>query len=173
MDPKADVHRKAQEYLAGRDLAGLLAELPAKLDAAIKGLDFKTRHCPEATGKWSVHDVVTHLADCEVVYRFRMRVIAAEDDPKLQAFDENAFVARLHYGETPLEESLSILLTLRNANVRWLKTLKPDDFNRTAQHPERGRETLRDVATLIAWHDARHLAQIARIRAGFLGGVGA
>jgi uncharacterized damage-inducible protein DinB len=173
MSPQADVHRKAHEYVAGRDVVALLAELPAKLEAAIKGLDFKTRHCPEAVGKWSIHDVVTHLADCEVVYRFRMRVIAAENEPTLQPFDENAFAARLHYGETPLEESLAVLQTLRSANVRWLKTLKPDDMARAAQHPERGRETLRDVATLIAWHDARHLAQIARIRAGFLGGVGA
>lgn len=173
MSPQAEVHRKAQEYLAGRDVVALLAELPAKLETAIKGLDFKMRHCPEAPGKWSVHDVVTHLADCEVIYRFRLRAIAAEDDPKLQPFDENAFAAHLHYGETPLEESLSVLFTLRQANVRWLKTLKPDVMARTGQHAERGRETLRDVAVLIAWHDARHLAQIARVRASLLGGVGA
>jgi len=119
-------------------------------------------------GKWSLLQVAAHLADSEVAYAWRLRLILAQDRPPLTGYDQDAWAERLGYEEAELGESLALFETLRAANLRLLRRLAPEDWERVAVHAERGEESVRHMAKLYAGHDLLHLRQIARI----LGGLG-
>lgn len=153
------------DRLGGRDPVAELAALFERLPAAIEGLTREQIERPEGPGKWSILEVVCHLADTEWVQGWRMRRILTEEDATLAAMDQDVWAERLGYREARLEDALDQLRALRLANLRLVRRLSDEELERTALHPERGEESLRTVLALVAGHDAVHLDQIARIRA--------
>ncbi len=134
------------------------------LRAATEGIGDADLRKPEAPGKWSVLEVVQHLADSELVYGYRMRNIVAENNPTIAGYDQNAWAERLRYNEEDLGEALAELDVLRRRNLRFLARLRGDEWERSGQHSERGSESVRHIARLLAAHDLVHLRQIARIK---------
>src|SRR4051794_1804463 len=61
------------------------------------------------TGKWSIQQVVCHIADSELVYADRMKRIIAEDNPTLQGFDENLWVKNLRYEDQSAEDAAQLV----------------------------------------------------------------
>jgi len=134
----------------------------ATTGAAGPELDFK----PE--GKWSVRQIVCHLADSEAVVAMRFRQIIAEDNPSLPAWDQNAWTAHLDYDKRKLSQTLEIFRTLRVAlNYELLKDLPPQAFERTGMHSERGKVRLLDLITLAAEHVEKHATQLQSVRAAY------
>src|SRR3954451_6520519 len=78
-----------------------------KLKLAIRGLtreDLIALPAPEGeVGKWSIQQVVLHLADCEAVFADRIKRVIAEENPVLPAFDENKWASALHYSDQSAE----------------------------------------------------------------------
>jgi hypothetical protein len=144
-----------------------LAMLFERLPAALEGLDADDVRRAEGEGKWSILDVICHLADTEWVQGWRIRRVLTEDRPVLEPMDQDVWAERLGYGETQLEDALDQLRALRVANLHLIGRLTPEDLERVCHHPERGDESLRTILRLVAGHDGVHLDQIARIRAGF------
>ena len=132
-----------------RELVALLAT--AKTDAL---------HREQGDGEWSPATVVAHLADAELVYGTRIRMVVTADRPYLAGFDENAWVRRFAELETDAKESLARWRTLRDANLRVLASLDPDEWKLTGMHAERGEMTVTQIADLLVQHDHAHLAQI-------------
>lgn len=153
--------------LDGRDPVEELAMLFERLPAALEGLTEEQVRRPEADGKWSILEVICHLADTEWVQGWRIRRVLTEDCPVLEPMDQDVWAARLGYRETDLEDALDQLRALRVANLHLIGRLRPGDLERVCHHPERGDESLRTILRLVAGHDGVHLDQIARIRAGF------
>lgn len=120
---------------------------------------------PEAPGKWSVLQVVCHLADTEIVYGYRMRLILAEDDPDVPAYDQDLWADNLGYQEADLAATLDELVTARGGTLRLLRGLDEGQWQRRGRHAERGLESVRHIFRLLAVHDLIHLRQIERIRA--------
>jgi hypothetical protein len=133
-------------------LEGLVAPLPAPALAT-----------PEAGGKWSVRHVVQHLADSELVWGVRMRLILAHDRPAITGYDQDLWADRLDYAHADERAALALFRVVRAANVAILDRLRPDDYARVGVHAERGEESLRHMITLNAGHDLLHLRQTERI----------
>ncbi len=111
-------------------------------------------------GEWSPATVVAHLADAELVYSVRIRMAVTADRPYLAGFDENAWVRRFAELETDPKESLARWRALRDANLRVLASLEPDEWKLTGMHAERGEMSVTQIADLLVQHDRAHLAQI-------------
>jgi hypothetical protein len=111
-------------------------------------------------GKWSVRQILHHLADAETVMAERIRRILSEGRRVLWAFDQEAWAQALDYSTMPLELSREIYRSTR-AGVRYLATLY---YEKNGQlewvHSETGVRTLRDELDKVAAHNEHHLDQI-------------
>lgn len=139
-----------------RDTAGALARAVATLTPQ----QIKT---PEALGKWSIAAVLRHLADTDVVWGWRMRLILAQDRPTITGFDQDLWAERLDYANADPNESLETFAVLRRDNLRLIERATPADLARVGVHAERGEESVGYLVRLYAGHDLMHLAQIERI----------
>ena len=162
----------AQAYVAALiDLLGdlnplaVLAGTPDALREATAGLSDVALRTPEANGKWSVHQVVAHLVDSEIVYGYRMRLIVAADRPAIPGYDQDAWAQRLHYAKQPLDVLLDAFAALRRLYLAWLHTLSDTELERVGLHSERGEESVAHITKLLAAHDLVHRRQIERIKA--------
>jgi hypothetical protein len=117
---------------------------------------------PEAPGKWSVIEVIQHLADSELVYGWRTRMILTEDRPAIQGFDQDAWTRTLRYDEMPLDVALGQLGGMRAANLQLWRSLSPAQRARVGVHSERGPESLDLLLHLMGAHDLVHRRQIER-----------
>lgn len=136
-----------------------------RLAAAVENLSEAQLTKPEATGKWSVTDVVAHLADLELVYAVRIRTIlaGAGGDTPLPSLAQNQWVERVHRRE-PVSELLEQFGYLRRINLILLSRLSEEELSRIGIHPEYGPITVRDAYGRMERHDLKHLAQIERIK---------
>ena len=149
--------------LGGRDPLELQAELPGWIEQRTSGLAEAVLRRPEAPGKWSVIEVVQHLADTELAYGYRVRMVLTHDDWPVEAFDREAWARELRYVEAPLAGALDQLRALRGANLRLYRALDATQLARTGIHAERGRESIATWLRLLAGHDLVHRRQIDRI----------
>ncbi|HYI11236.1 MAG TPA: DinB family protein [Thermoanaerobaculia bacterium] len=135
-----------------------------RLAAAVEGLSDTQLTKLESEGKWSVADVVAHLADLELVYAVRIRaILAGAGDTPLQALPQNQWVERVHRRE-PVAELLEQFGYLRRINLILLSRLNEEELNRSGIHPQYGPLTVREAYGRMERHDLKHLAQIERIK---------
>ena len=151
--------------LGSRDAMEVLAETPdgspPRRLRAHRSAGQRSRACR----KWSVRQVVQHLADSELVGAFRFRMILAHDAPELPGYDQDLWAARLRYEDSDVATALADFATLRQANLRLFRRATPADLKRVMHHAERGDESLEQTIPMYAGHDLVHRAQIRRIRA--------
>jgi hypothetical protein len=153
------------DLLGDRDPLRVQHELMAETDRLIAGLSDEDLRRPEAPGKWSILQVLEHLADQELVSAYRLRAITAEHEPPLPGYDQDAWARGLRYGTTGPAEVLALLRALRRRNLALYDSLGPAEFERVGIHAERGRESAHRLCRLMGAHDLVHRRQIARIRA--------
>src|SRR3954470_21189487 len=91
---------------------------------------------PRAPGKWSARDILCHLADCEIVFAFRLRQALAEDHHVIQPFDQDKFAAT--YSAYDARTALSVFSAVRQWNLAFISALQPADLDKQLNHPERG-----------------------------------
>ena len=109
---------------------------------------------------WSPAEVLTHLADTEVVTGWRLRQILAEDEPTIQPYDQERWATALHYQKRDPTVALEAFGAARHANLEILRLLSDEEWERTYVQPEYGRQTLRTKIRHISDHDLAHLRQI-------------
>jgi uncharacterized damage-inducible protein DinB len=140
-----------------------------KLKLAIRGLTREDLIAPPApegeVGKWSIQQVVLHLADCEAVFADRIKRVIAEENPTLLAFDENKWADALHYDDQSAELGAQQVDVMRRQLGAVLKNLSVDAFNRSGTHSEAGKITLADIVNKANKHFEHHLSFIHKKRA--------
>jgi len=134
----------------------------AALIHRVPDADLKRRSAP---GKWSVVEIVAHLAEDELVTSWRYRQMLEHPGCSLAGFDQDKWAARGRYEEWSSQEALDMFRSLRTANLRMLRALKSEEWMRFGEHAERGRISVRDLAVHMAGHDLNHLAQIRALLA--------
>jgi hypothetical protein len=117
-----------------------------------------------APGKWSVRQIVAHLADAEMVGAHRFRQVIAEDNPTLIAYNQDAWTANLDYARRKPKQSLETFRRIRAENYELLKGLPESAFERAGNHSENGRMTLRQLLEGYAGHAETHARQLQEIR---------
>lgn len=154
--------------------AALIDEYEAgaeKLALAVRGLTAEdllrapAADAPPEVGRWSIHEVVIHLADAEAAMADRMKRVIAEDGPTLMAWDETRFAANLHYKEQSAEDASAMIALTRRQVARVLRRLPDAAFDRAGTHSERGRQTLEQILSAAVEHLEHHLRFVRAKRA--------
>ena len=153
------------DLLGGRNPLAVLRDTPEAIGNAMNGMSLVQLRQPEATDKWSIAQVLQHLADSDLVWGWRLRMILAHDRPTITGYDQDLWADRLHYTESDPAESLETFGVLRRANLRLIERATPQDLRRVGLHTERGEESIAQLCGLYAGHDLSHLRQLDRIRA--------
>jgi DinB superfamily len=155
------------DLLGDNDPLTVLRHTPSAVTRAIDGLTRDQLREPEAPGKWSLTQVLQHLADSDLVWAWRVRLILAHDRPQITGYDQDLWADRLHYAEADPDEAMTVFSILRRANLKLIERATPADLKRIGVHSERGEESIEYLLRLYAGHDLLHLRQIDRIRAVF------
>jgi len=171
-NPQSRSLDQAREYTAAilgllgdRDPHEVLRTTPDALRRAIDTLSADHLRTPEAPGKWSIGQVVRHLADSEIVWGWRLRLVLSQDRPAITGYDQDAWAERLRYDTAPIGEALDEFCALRRTHVRLVTKASAADLERVGVHAERGEESVGHMIKMYAGHDLLHLRQIDRIRA--------
>jgi uncharacterized damage-inducible protein DinB len=138
---------------------------PARLRAALSGLDSPAFNRRPPGDEWSIRDVVMHLADAELVRAVAFRLVIAHDEARIPRWDEERFKRRLHYLFRDPELALTQLQTVRFGNAELLQQLDAAGWQRSGTRESDGSvATLADLVRRAVEHDARHVAQIEATR---------
>lgn len=150
-------------YVAGKDPIAMQREAPRKLAQLIAGVPdskLKTRPAP---GKWSVTEIIAHLAEDELTSAWRYRQMLEYDGPNLPGFDQDMWARIGDYASWNSQEALEMFRLLREANLRMFTQLTPAQWTRHGIHAERGKLTVQDLCRHMAAHDMNHIDQVKRI----------
>ena len=152
-------------HVRGQDAVKVQAATAKKIERLVKGAPASRLRKRPAPDKWSVVEIVAHLADTEIVVAWRVRSILGAPGTPIQAFDQDAWVAAGHYASRDPRKCLEQFRALREANLALLKSLPPEQWKHHGMHAERGEETIEHIVRLMAGHDLNHLEQIERMLA--------
>jgi hypothetical protein len=138
---------------------------PKQIAAAVSGVPEKILRFKPAPDKWSILEILGHLADSEIVYAYCVRQMLADDKPQIAPIDQNAWAKNLGYQEASSPELIALYGLNRHANLQLLRRLRPGDLEKSAYHPGLKRSiTVADIVTVMAGHGANHLEQIERLK---------
>jgi uncharacterized damage-inducible protein DinB len=146
------------KFLGDDDAVEVIKATPARLSALIAGMSAEQVEAPPSPGKWSVRQIATHLADCEIAFAFRLRQALA--GVSIQPFDQDAWAES--YARYSLAAAMETFSTLRAWDVALIAGLSEADKESKVTHPERGEMTLWTIVETMAGHDRNHLAQVEK-----------
>lgn len=150
-------------HVEGQDAIKVQRATAAKLKKLTQGLTPKQLKWQTEAGKWSIAEIIAHLADVEIVASWRMRSILGANGTPVQAFDQDAWASVFQYRDRDVRQSLEIFRVLRDNNLAMLKALPPERWDSYGMHAERGKETIAHLARMFAGHDTNHILQVERI----------
>jgi hypothetical protein len=143
-----------------------LERTPDELAAAIKGQSAATLAKRPDAKNWAGVEVICHLRDAEESFGGRFQMFLAMDDVKLLPMDVDRLAADRQYLRCDASESVEAFRKRRAETLETFRKLTPDQWTRGGTHPQRGRMTFDDFASLMCWHDDNHLDQLKRAIAG-------
>jgi hypothetical protein len=150
-------------HVANADPWQVLSTTPTHLRGLVdRRTDADLSRQPEP-GRWSVREILAHLADTELVTSWRIRSILASNGSALQPYDQNEFARLFKYAAAPVSGSLDLFEANRRGNLRLLRTVDPALYDNFGMHGERGRESIAHLIRLNAGHDLNHLGQVERL----------
>ncbi|HLZ40353.1 MAG TPA: bacillithiol transferase BstA [Candidatus Sulfotelmatobacter sp.] len=147
-----------------RTLCEQIAEAPARLRAAVKGLSQQQLETPYRPDGWTVRQVVHHVPESHMNSYVRFKLALTEDEPTIKPYAEDRWAKTPDVQATPIEVSLALLDSLHDRWVRLLRLLGPEEWKRTFRHPDLGSMTLDKTLALYAWHGRHHVAHITELR---------
>jgi hypothetical protein len=148
-------------FLDGRPLDAILGSTSGAIASLLSTIGPENVALSPAPGKWSAAEIVCHLADCEVVFAFRLRQTLAEDSPTIQPFDQEKWATT--YPGIQAGQALEVFSALRGWNLRLIGGALPQAAQRPVTHPERGTMTFLTLVETMAGHDLNHLAQLQKL----------
>jgi len=134
---------------------------PDLLKTAVAGVREDQFDQTPVPGKWSIRQVVCHIADFEPVYTDRMKRVLVEDNPTMFGGDPDVFAAGLHYEKRSVQEELELIFVVRRQMAVILRNTDVEDFQRTGVHSEAGPLTLETLLERITRHIPHHVTFIA------------
>jgi chromatin segregation and condensation protein Rec8/ScpA/Scc1 (kleisin family) len=150
-------------YAEGKDPVTMQREAPRTLAQLIAGVAETTLSLKPAPGKWSVTEILAHMAEDELSSTWRYRQILEHDAPELLGFDQEMWASLGDYASWKPQEALEMFRLLREANLRMFAQLTPQQWQRHGVHAERGKLTVQELCRHMAAHDMNHIDQVRRI----------
>ncbi|MGB9335183.1 MAG: DinB family protein [Candidatus Acidiferrales bacterium] len=150
-------------YTNGQNPLKVQAATAGKIGKLIKGVPKARLTKRPAPGKWSVGEILAHLADSEIVAGYRMRSILGAPGMPIASYDQDKWAEAENYAKHDPHASLDVYRTLRDANLRLMKSLRAEQWKQFGLHAERGEESVEKLSQMMAGHDLNHLGQIVAI----------
>lgn len=147
-----------------RQMIDKVRALPSLVREAVKGLSDEQLNTPYGQGKWTVLQVVHHLADSHMNAFVRMKLVLTEDNPTIKAYEQDEWARTREASQYPIQASLNIISGLHERWCGLLDSLPEAAWKRTAFHPEHGEMILEDFLKIYANHGENHVAQITGLR---------
>ena len=153
-------------HVEGKQPLAVQGATAKKLERLIKGVPTSRLRKRPAPDKWSVSEILAHLADAEIVIGFRMRFILGAPGTPVAAYDQDSWLISGHYEKRDPRKSVEQFWVVREANLALLRSLTPEQWKHYGIHSERGQETIEHIVRMTAGHDINHLQQAERILGG-------
>jgi hypothetical protein len=151
---------RIENYLGTVDPMDVLESTSARLENLVARLENQQKQLPE---QWTALEILAHLAESEIVYGYRIRKALNASGSAIEATDQNQWVKNAGYLQKNPQLAFSIFQTVRKANIAFLKSLTPQQLENFGIHSERGKESIAQMAQMIAGHDINHLQQMEKI----------
>jgi DinB family protein len=152
-------------HVEGQDAIKVQRGTAAKLKKLTHGLTPKQLKWQPEPGKWSIAEIVAHLADVEIVAGWRMRSVLGANGTAIQPFDQDAWASVFQYRNRDPKQSLEVFRVLRENNLAMLNSIPKESWDNYGMHAERGKETIAHLARMFAGHDTNHVLQVEGIAA--------
>ncbi len=150
-------------YLAGKDPVKVQSQTADRLARLIRGVSRARLTRRPAPKKWSVGEIIAHLADDELVGGYRMRLILENPGTPIQGFGQDKWARLGNYAKRDPKASLEFFRATRKANLAFYRSLPARQRKFHGVHSERGPESIEQIFKLFAAHDLNHLRQIEAI----------
>jgi uncharacterized damage-inducible protein DinB len=150
-------------FLGTSEPRQVIAATPVRLQELLDSLGAERAEKSPSPGKWSVREILCHLADCEIVFAYRLRQTLAEPHHVIQPFDQDLWAN--NYGAYDTQSALAVFPAVRNFNVKLIESLPAEAFSKPVTHPERGSMTFQSIVETMGGHDMNHIGQIEKIAA--------
>lgn len=158
-EPKPEITHEERQALIDQ-----IAEAPAKLREAVRGLSDQQLDIPYRPGGWTIRQQVHHLPDSHMNAYTRFKLGLTEQHPTIKPYEEQLWAELIDGKSSPIEPSLTLLESLHKRWVIFLRSMTDSDFARTIHHPVSGVMRLDRVLQLYAWHGRHHVAHITSMR---------
>ena len=146
--------------LAGRDPLTVMDATPGRLRSLVSSATPDQLAWKSSPARWSITQILAHLADAEIVGAWRFRTVLERDGVPLQAYDQETWASAFRYEDAPVAESLALFDALRGSTLRVLRTVDASRQTHVGMHAERGPESITRLMEMYAGHDLNHLGQI-------------
>jgi uncharacterized damage-inducible protein DinB len=141
------------------DVVALLREQLTDTVALLRDLSPERADSTYAPGKWTIKEVVGHLADTERVMAHRALRFSRDDKTDLPGFDENAYVANANFGRRTLGDLLEEFQAIRASTIQFASHLDVTEVTRSGK--ANGQPvSVRALIYIIAGHERHHVALI-------------
>ena len=146
--------------LGERDPVEVMESTPGKLEKVLGKLSAEQIGKQPAPRKWSVREIMAHLADCEIAFGFRLRQGAAGVE-MVQPFEQDDWAR--NYGAYDLGAAVDTFRALRGWNLAFVRSLTDEQRDFRVNHPERGMMTVWTIVETMAGHDLHHLERLEKL----------
>jgi hypothetical protein len=153
------------KLMEGNDAVAVQRETASKLAKLVEGKSAAQLSKRPAPDKWSVSEILVHLAEAEIGSYWRYRQMIEHNGSSLISFDQDLWYELGDYPARDPHQALQLFRILRDGNLRMFDKLTPEQWQRGGVHVERGPMTVADLARQIAGHDINHVAQVEKILA--------
>lgn len=163
METPIEYKARILKLMEGKDPVAVQRQTAPELEKLVAGVPAEKLSRRPTPDRWSINEVLAHLAEAEVTSTWRYRQMLEHDGCSLPGFDQNLWTRLGSYASRKPEDSLTQFRLLRDANLQMFDQLTPEEWKKHGIHTERGRMTVRELAVQIAGHDINHLTQIKAI----------
>ncbi len=153
-------------YVKGKDHFNVLSATTKKVGRMLKRATKSSLRKRPGSDRWSVAEILAHLAESELVFGYRLRLVLGANGTPIQAFDQNAWQANARYLHNDPKKAFQLFEILRANNVALLKSIPKEQWDFYGMHQERGKETVSRMVEMFAGHDVNHVKQIESILKG-------
>ncbi len=141
-----------------------LEDAPRLLRKAVEGLDDEQLDTPYREGGWTIRQIVHHLTDSNINSYVRFKLAVTENQPTIKTWEQSDWAVLEDAVSMPVDVSLSLLDSLHQRWVVFLKSLTEEDMKKKIVHPEGGVLTVEENIWNYSWHSRHHTAQITASR---------
>ena len=140
---------------------------PERIWEAIDGLSDAELKLQVIPGKWSIFEIVIHVAEGEIIGACRFRQALADHPDPFPYYKEAVWAEVMQYQQQSvqfLRDNILMFEMMRKTTVDLLKRCTAEQWQKTGTHPVRGTMTVRQLLELYADHSERHIVQILERR---------